>query len=101
MAASYTLKKDIVLTFKGPEGERQEVAKPAGFSVVLRDAVAEDLLITDKLPDQEIAQTIALITALSNLEPHEVRKLSVADLKSLGELLPSLLDDGPPTGATA
>lgn len=104
MAAKFThtLVEPIVLTLKGPSGERQEkitsIEMPAGHR--LR---AKDLRCTDG-HDGDVAKTIALIAHFSGLSIREIDELVEEDLAALSEHVASFRTGqgtGPKTGETS
>lgn len=99
---SHTLRHPIVVTTRdaGSGDEKDETLKPAGFTVSLRRPKGKDLRIVDRFGDQEVAATLAMIAALSNLDELEVENLDSEDVSALGNLLAAAMPSGPPTGAT-
>ena len=101
MSDSYILKRHIVRRTQTTSGEiREEVLRAAGTEITLREAEAADLMILDKFDGAQVAGTIAMITALSDLDGEKASKLKAVDFAALGELLADVMDVGPLTGET-
>ena len=98
----HTLLHPIVLATRDATtgDEKEETLKPAGFSVTMRRPKGKDLRIVDRFGDQEVAATLAMISALSNLDDVEVENLDSADVSALGNLLAEAMPSGGPTGET-
>lgn len=91
---------EIVTRDASSGAENFETLKPAGFSVAMRRPKAKDLKLVDSFDGKEIAGSIAMIAALTTLDPLEVENLDAEDFAALGNLLAEAMPSGPPTGAT-
>lgn len=93
-AITYELKHPIVLRFQPKGGEAREETIT---EVKLRRAKAKDLRQLDRHPGQ-IAQSLALIQALSGLTGVQVDELDAEDVSALGDIVGDFFPDTPPTG---
>jgi hypothetical protein len=94
---SYELLFPIETTRKVKGGEEETDV----VSVVeIRKAKAGDLLVMDRHKGQ-IAQALALIEQLSDLNMAQVRKLDVEDMQALTEIVTSFLPGSQTDGTTS
>ncbi len=100
---THTLLHPIAIDKKLPGSDEIETEelKPAGFVVTMRRPKAKDIRAFDKHGDAEIAATIELIVACSNLGTIEAENLDADDFGELGNLLAASARGGPKTGGSA
>jgi hypothetical protein len=93
---TYKLRDPITTRFRSPDGEREEILE----EVTVRQPKARDLRAVDKHQGQ-VAQSLAMIAALTGLTNARVDELSVFDVGQLGEIVEGFMGPGLPTGATS
>lgn len=101
-AATHNLAWPIVreTQIPGQDEVHEEELKPAGFCVVLRRPKAKHMKVLDAYDNREIEGLIAMLGKISNLTAEEIDNLDGADFGELGNVVGSLVNSGPATGAT-
>jgi hypothetical protein len=92
----YTLLEPVKVTYKGPNGEREETIT----EVKLRRPKGKDLRIMDR-HEGNIAKGMAMVARLSGLDDHVIDELDGEDLMVLLDRVAGFLPDGPATGGTS
>ncbi|MEZ5709728.1 MAG: phage tail assembly protein [Blastomonas sp.] len=92
----YQLRYPLTIKLRSGADEREERIE----SVTLRRPTARDMRLIDDFAGRPMAMTLAMIQALSGLEPHVVDRLDAEDMTALGELVGDFIPDGQETGET-
>ena len=92
----HTLVHPLSVTFKGPDGEREETIT----EVIVRRPKGKDLRVADQYPG-EVAQSLALMARLTGLDPKQVDELDAEDIAAIGAIIESFTPPGLRTGKTS
>src|SRR5947209_4557268 len=96
-AILYELKHPITITLRPKGGEEREETIS---ETSVRRPKARDMRLLDRHPGK-IAQSLALIGALTKLTPAQIDELDGEDVAGLGEIIGDFFPDGRPTGQTS